>query len=75
MYSWFSYITTLRRLQRHQRKHTPCKLQEHRAVVPALNMASLKGFYDSPGYVAARTIRQKASTGTLRSHRRCMPQY
>jgi uncharacterized protein (DUF1330 family) len=31
-------------------------------------MASLKGFYDSPGYVAARTIRQKASTGTLRSH-------
>jgi uncharacterized protein (DUF1330 family) len=29
------------------------------------DMASLKGFYDSPGYTAARAIRQQASTGTL----------
>ena len=29
------------------------------------DMTSLKGFYDSPGYTAARAIRQKASTGTL----------
>lgn len=29
------------------------------------DMASLKGFYDSPEYTAAKAIRQKASTGTL----------
>jgi uncharacterized protein (DUF1330 family) len=29
------------------------------------DMASLKGFYDSPGYTAARAIRKKASSGTL----------
>ena len=29
------------------------------------DMASLKAFYDSPEYTAARAIRQKASKGTL----------
>ena len=29
------------------------------------DMASLKAFYDSPEYTAAKAIRQKASTGSL----------
>ncbi len=38
------------------------------------DMASLKRFYDSPGYTAARAIRQKASTGTLVAIEGFLPQ-
>ena len=38
------------------------------------DMASIKRFYDSPGYTAARAIRQKASTGTLVAIEGFLPQ-
>ncbi len=38
------------------------------------DMASLKSFYDSPGYTAARAIRQKASNGTLVAIEGFLPQ-
>jgi uncharacterized protein (DUF1330 family) len=38
------------------------------------DMASLKRFYDSSGYTAARAIRQKASTGTLVAIEGFLPQ-
>jgi uncharacterized protein (DUF1330 family) len=38
----------------------------HRQVILEFpDMASLKKFYNSPEYTAAKAIRQKAATGTL----------
>ena len=34
-------------------------------IVEFPDMAALKAFYDSPGYVAAKAIRQKTSSGML----------
>jgi uncharacterized protein (DUF1330 family) len=39
------------------------------------DMASLKAFYDSPEYTAAKAIRQKASTGTLVAIEGVLPPY
>jgi uncharacterized protein (DUF1330 family) len=39
------------------------------------DMTSLKAFYDSPEYTAARAIRQKASTGTLVAIEGVLPQH